>query len=188
MARHCPDHRRRPHHLLHNLVYSEVRMLRPLLLLPMLLLYEVLWKLLRMLRYPQGYPEQTSRRRILKTDPGLQDPGANAVPGGCARCARPDGSGAAAIRRVRGEQEERRGARGRIAGNAQLGDCREEEGSVGRGRSRNGSPTKTGRQQSKCASHERWNIWPRESPTVARPLEQPLRTACPGQWERILGG
>lgn len=64
MASDCNNHSGGFVCVLHHLVYCEMSLLRPLLLLRVLLLPEVLWKLLRLLRYSEETQAEVPRRPL----------------------------------------------------------------------------------------------------------------------------
>lgn len=187
MASDCNNHSVGPVHILHRLVYCEMPLLRPVLLLRMLLLPEVLWELLRLLRYAEKAQAEVPRRPIRPSHRSSRLPlGTRHECGSNTTCAH-KGCRSATVCDFRRVQEGRR--RGLAASDADLGSFGKQEVRGGGGGCRVAEHQEA-REQPKPALAE-WNVtsshtWPHHSCRADR--QKSLRTTgTTGRSQRLYG-
>lgn len=188
MASDCNNHSGGAVCTLHRLVHCEMPLLRPVLLLRMLLLPEVLWQLLRMLRYAKKAQAEVPRRPIHSSHQSPRLPLGTRHDCWKYSTVANKGCRSATVCDFRRVQEG--GRRRRAASDADLGLLGKQEIGGGGGGCRVAEHQEARGQQPKPAPVE-WNVTSshtRRHHSSRAKRQKPLRTTgTPGRSQRLYG-
>lgn len=188
MASDCNYHSGGAVYILHCLVHCEMPLLRPVLLLRMLLLPEVLWELLRVLRHAEKAQAEVPRRPIRSSHRSSRLP--LGTQHDCRRYSTSANKGCrpATVCDFRRIQEG--GRRRRAASDADLGSLGKQEVG-GRGRGCRAAEHQEARGQQRKPAVVEWNVTgshTRRHHSYRAKRQKPLRTTrAPSRSQRLYG-